>query len=133
MTSSTLAIIKPDAYPKKKEIPELIERASFIIADKKEVTLTLEQAEDFYAAHKEKPFFSDLCEFMSSGPCVVLRLKQEDSYAVPRWRIFIGDTDPAKAFSTTLRHRFGTSIDNNALHGSDSDENAATELEFFFG
>jgi nucleoside-diphosphate kinase len=92
--------------------------------------MTREQAEGFYAVHRERPFFSGLTEFMSSGPCVVMALEKES--AVKGWRDLMGATDPAKADAGTLRKEFGGSVGENAVHGSDSDENAAIEIAYFF-
>jgi nucleoside-diphosphate kinase len=92
--------------------------------------MTLGQAEGFYAVHRERPFFPGLTEFMSSGPCVVMALDKEG--AVKSWRDLMGATDPAKADEGTLRKQFGGSVGENAVHGSDSDENAAIEIAYFF-
>ena len=88
------------------------------------------QAEGFYAVHRERPFFSGLTEFMSSGPCVVMALEKEN--AVKSWRDLMGATDPAKADAGTLRKEFGGSVGENAVHGSDSGENAIIEITYFF-
>ena len=92
--------------------------------------MTTPQAEGFYAVHRERPFFPSLTEFMSSGPCVVMALQKES--AVKAWRDLMGATDPAKADDGTLRKEFGGSVGENAVHGSDSDENAAIEISYFF-
>jgi nucleoside-diphosphate kinase len=92
--------------------------------------MTRKQAEGFYAVHRERPFFAGLTEFMSSGPCVVMALEKET--AVKSWRDLMGATDPAKADAGTLRKEFGGSVGENAVHGSDSDENAAIEIAYFF-
>jgi len=92
--------------------------------------MTLQQAEGFYAVHRERPFFPGLTEFMSSAPCVVMVLEKEG--AVKAWRDLMGATDPAKADDGTLRKEFGASVGENAVHGSDSDENAAIEIAYFF-
>lgn len=92
--------------------------------------MTQRQAEGFYAVHRERPFFSGLVEFMSSGPSVVMALEKEN--AVKSWRDLMGATDPAKADEGTLRKLFGGSVGENAVHGSDSDENAAIEISYFF-
>jgi nucleoside-diphosphate kinase len=92
--------------------------------------MTQKQAEGFYAVHRERPFFAGLTEFMSSGPCVVMALEKES--AVKSWRDLMGATDPAKADAGTLRKEFARSIGENAVHGSDSDENAAIEISYFF-
>jgi nucleoside-diphosphate kinase len=92
--------------------------------------MTQQQAEGFYAVHRERPFFSGLVEFMSSGPSVVMALEKEN--AVKGWRDLMGATDPAKADAGTLRKDFGGSVGENAVHGSDSDENATIEIAYFF-
>jgi len=94
------------------------------------IHMTMPQAEGFYAVHRERPFFAGLTEFMSSGPCVVMALEKEG--AVKAWRDLMGATDPAKAEAGTLRKEFGGSVGENACHGSDSDENAAIEISYFF-
>ena len=92
--------------------------------------MTRQQAEGFYAVHRERPFFPGLTEFMSSAPCIVMVLEKEN--AVKAWRDLMGATDPAKADKGTLRKEFGDSVGENAVHGSDSDENAAIEIAYFF-
>jgi len=92
--------------------------------------MTRREAEGFYAIHRERPFFSGLTEFMSSAPCIVMVLEKEG--AVKAWRDLMGATDPAKADQGTLRKEFGASVGENAVHGSDSDENAAIEIAYFF-
>jgi nucleoside-diphosphate kinase len=94
------------------------------------IHMTLEEAEGFYAVHRERPFFGELTEFMSSGPCVVLALEKDG--AVKGWRDLMGATDPAKADEGTLRKEFGGSLGENAVHGSDSEENATIEIAYFF-
>jgi nucleoside-diphosphate kinase len=94
------------------------------------IHMTRAEAEGFYAVHRERPFFGELTEFMSSGPCVVLALEKEG--AVKAWRDLMGATDPAKADEGTLRKEFANSIGENAVHGSDSEENAAIEVSYFF-
>jgi len=128
----TFAIIKPDAvragYTGK--IIQRITDASFKLRAMKLLHLSLRQAEGFYAVHRERPFFAGLTEFMSSGPCVVMALEKEG--AVKAWRDLMGATDPAKADEGTIRKEFGGSVGENATHGSDSDENAAIEIAYFF-
>ena len=102
----------------------------FKIRGLKLIHMTRQQAEGFYDVHRERPFFSGLTEFMSSGPCVVMALEKES--AVKSWRDLMGATDPAKADAGTLRKEFGGSLGENAVHGSDSDENAAIEISYFF-
>lgn len=129
----TLAIVKPDAVESRKlgRILAHIEEQGFTVVALRMVRLTRRQAEAFYAIHRDRPFFNDLTTFMSSGPCVVMTL--EAPQAVDRWRKLMGATDPAKADEQTLRRQFGTSIERNAVHGSDSFETAVVEIGYFFG
>jgi nucleoside-diphosphate kinase len=128
----TLSIIKPNAVRTGKIGPILamINEAGFEIVAMKMVKITPEQAADFYAVHKDKPFFDDLTEFMTSGPLFVMILKHKN--AVEEFRKLIGATDPAKAEQGTIRKLFAVSVQMNAIHGSDSDENAKRESDFFF-
>ena len=128
----TLAIVKPDAVERHLTgaILQRIEAAGFHIRAMKRVQLTRAEAEGFYAVHRERPFFGSLTSFMSSGPAVVLVLEAPD--AIKKWRTLMGATDPAKADPGTLRKEFGGSLGENAVHGSDSDENAAIEIAYFF-
>src|SRR5262245_5843001 len=128
----TFAIIKPDAVRAKKagQILARIEEAGFAVKAMRLQHLTKQEAEGFYAVHKERPFFSGLTDFMSSGPCVLLAL--ESAEAIKKWRATMGPTDPAKAEPGTLRKDFGTNIEQNATHGSDAPETAAFELGYFF-
>ena len=128
----TFAIIKPDAVRSRLtgRIIQRIEDEGFQIRAMRLVNLSKPQAEGFYAVHRERPFFSSLTAFMSSGPAVVLALEAPD--AIKKWRTLMGATDPAKADAGTLRKEFGTSIENNATHGSDAPETAAFELSYFF-
>ena len=128
----TFAIIKPDAVAARYtgRILQRIEEAGFTIRAMRLVHLTQHEAEGFYAVHRERPFFGSLTKFMSSGPCVVMALEAPD--AIRKWRTLMGATDPAKADASTLRKEFGTSIENNATHGSDAPETAAYELGYFF-
>lgn len=128
----TFGIIKPDAVRAGKTgaILQRITDAGFKIRALKLVHLTKPEAEGFYAVHRERPFFPDLTAFMSSAPCVVMALEKEN--AVRAWRDLMGATDPAKADAGTLRKEFATSIGENAVHGSDSEENAQVELAYFF-
>ncbi|CAN5656619.1 nucleoside-diphosphate kinase [soil metagenome] len=132
LTNLTFAIIKPDAVRAGHtgNITQRIIDDGFRIRASKLIHITLKQAEGFYAVHRERPFFPGLTEFMSSGPCVVMVL--EKTGAVPTWRNLMGATDPAKADQGTLRKEFGASLSENAVHGSDSDENAAIEISYFF-
>lgn len=132
MSNLTFGIIKPDAVAAK-HTGSIIQRIldnGFIIRGLKIIHMTQKQAEGFYAVHRERPFFGGLVEFMSSGPCVVMALEKEG--AVKAWRDLMGATDPAKADAGTLRKEFGGSLGENAVHGSDSDENAAIEVAYFF-
>lgn len=128
----TLAIIKPDAVKAKNtgKIIDRIEQEGFSIIGLAKLQLDKEQAESFYAVHKGRGFFNELVSFMTSGPIVVLALEKEN--AVKAWRDLMGATDPLKAEPGTLRKLFGTNVGENATHGSDSLENAAIELDFFF-
>ncbi|HJU52969.1 MAG TPA: nucleoside-diphosphate kinase [Pyrinomonadaceae bacterium] len=128
----TFGIIKPDAVRggKTGAIIQRITDGGFRLRAMKLIHLTLEEAEGFYAVHRERPFFQELTKFMSSAPCVVLALEKEG--AVKAWRDLMGATDPAKADEGTLRKEFGGSLGENAVHGSDSEENAATEIAYFF-
>jgi nucleoside-diphosphate kinase len=128
----TLAIVKPDAVASGKvgEVLRRFEAAGFKIRALRMVKLSKEDAERFYAVHRERPFFGSLTEFMSSGPCVPVCL--EGDGIVPALRELMGATDPAKADEGTIRKDLAESIERNAVHGSDSPENAAIELAFFF-
>ena len=132
MNNQTFAIIKPDAVRNGysgKIIDRMINR-DFKILGLKLIRMTKSQAEGFYEIHKDKPFFSELTDFMSSGKCVVIALKKED--AVNKWRELIGATDPAEADEGTIRKDYASSLGENAVHGADSNENAAREIGFFF-
>ena len=128
----TFAIIKPDAVERRLagKILARIEAAGFTVRAMRLQHLSKKEAEGFYAVHKARPFFGELTDFMSSGPCVLLALEAEG--AIKQWRDTMGATDPAKADVGTLRRDFGTSIGNNATHGSDAPETAAFELGYFF-
>ena len=132
MSTLTFAIIKPDAVRAGDHgaIIQKISDSGFKIRGMKLIHQTQKQAEGFYAVHAERPFFGELTEFISSGPCVVLALEKEN--AVPSWRELMGATNPAEAAEGTLRKEFAASIGENAVHGSDSDENAAIEISYFF-
>ena len=132
MSNLTFGIIKPDAV-RANHTGSIIQRIldnGFSIRGLKLIHMTMPQAQGFYAVHRERPFFAGLTEFMSSGPCVVMALEKEG--AVKAWRDLMGATDPAKADEGTLRKQFGGSLGENAVHGSDSDENAAIEIAYFF-
>ena len=131
-TERTFAIIKPDAVKAGNagKILARIEAAGFLVRGMRLQHLSQKEAEGFYAVHKARPFFGELTTFMSSGPCVLLCLEAPD--AIKKWRDTMGPTDPAKADPGTLRRDFGTSIGNNATHGSDAADTAAFELGYFF-
>lgn len=128
----TLAIIKPDAMEKRLQgaILQRILDEGFEILALRQLRLTRAEAEGFYAVHRGKPFFDGLCAFMSRGPVVVLALARED--AVQRWRDVIGATNPAQAAAGTLRRQYAGSVTENAVHGSDSEENGRLECGYFF-
>ena len=128
----TLAIIKPDAVGRglAGEILKHIHEAKFKVVAIKSLRLTKSEAEGFYAVHRERPFFKDLTDFMSSGKVVVMALEAEN--AIARWRETMGATDPTKAAPGTIRKIFGTSIQNNCTHGSDAPDTAKFELGYFF-
>ncbi len=128
----TFSIIKPDAVEKKKAgaILALLEESGFTILACKRMKLTREVAEGFYAVHKERPFFGELVTFMTRSPVFVAVLERED--AVAQYRKVMGATDPAKAESNTIRKKFGANVGENAVHGSDSLENAKIEIAYFF-
>ena len=131
-TERTFAIIKPDAVERRLagKILARIEDAGFTVRGMRLQHLTRKEAEGFYAVHRERPFFGELTEFMSSGPCVLLALEAPD--ALRKWRDTMGPTDPSKAAPGSLRRDFGESIGRNATHGSDAPETAAFELGYFF-
>lgn len=128
----TFTMLKPDAVSASNSgaIIKLIEEAGFRIVAIKKTLLTPERAGEFYAVHKERPFYKDLCKYMSSGPIIPMILEKDN--AVEDFRKLIGATDPAKAAAGTIRNLFAKSIEANAIHGSDSDDNAAIEGNFFF-
>jgi nucleoside-diphosphate kinase len=132
MSNLTFGIIKPDAVRAGKQgaIIQKVLDSGFKIRGMKLIHQSLKQAQGFYSVHAERPFFGELTEFMSSGACVVLALEKEN--AVPAWRELMGATNPAEAAEGTLRKEFATSIGENAVHGSDSEENAAIEIAYFF-
>ena len=132
MTNRTFAIIKPDAVKNRYtgKIYDQILQTGFTILSAKLLKMTLTQAEGFYAVHRERPFYGELTTFMSSGACMVLALEKEN--AVAAWRETIGATNPEEAAEGTIRKDFATSLGENAVHGSDSDENAEKEIAFFF-
>ena len=132
MANRTFTIIKPDSVRKGNfgKIIDRLEREGFTILGLKKVSLSQKQAEGFYAVHRERPFYRDLVKYMISGPVYVAAL--ERSNAVAHLRKVMGATDPKKADRGTIRAEYGDSIEQNAIHGSDSDENARVEIGFFF-
>lgn len=132
MLQRTLSIIKPDSVSKgvAGKIISRFEAEGFTIRAMKMVALTKAEAEGFYAVHRERPFFGSLCDFMSSGPAVVMVLEAEE--AIDRNRQLMGATDPAQAEPGTLRADFATNKERNAVHGSDAPETAAAEIAYFF-
>ena len=128
----TLSIIKPDAVERnlQEEIKVEFKNNGFEIINEKKIHISKEEAEKFYKVHESKPFYNDLCEYLSSGPIIVMRLQKEN--AVLENRKLMGATNPQDADDGTLRKKYGISIDKNSVHGSDSVENAKLELDFFF-
>ena len=134
MSSSeqTLSIIKPDAVERNlvEEIKNIFKKNNLIIKESKKIQITKEEAADFYRVHQSKPFYDELCSYLSSVPIVVMILKGEN--AVIQNRELMGATNPKDAKENTIRKLYGISIDKNSVHGSDSNENAKKEIEFFF-
>ena len=134
MSSSeqTLSIIKPDAVERNlvDEIKNIFKKNNLIIKESKKIQITKEEAADFYKIHQSKPFYDDLCSYLSSGPIVVMILQGEN--AVIQNRELMGATNPKDAKENTIRKIYGISIDKNSVHGSDSVENAKIEIDFFF-
>ena len=128
----TLSIIKPDAVERNlaEEIKEIFKANNLKIYDVKKIHITKDEAAEFYKVHQSKPFYNDLCSYLSSGPIVVMILEGENAVATNRK--LMGATDPKKAELNTIRKKYGLSIDKNSVHGSDSVENAKKEIEFFF-
>jgi nucleoside-diphosphate kinase len=128
----TFAIIKPDAVERNitGKVLDKIEGAGFKIVGMKKIQLTKKEAEGFYYVHKERPFFNDLCTFMSRNPVVVMALEKEN--AIAAWRELMGATNPANADAGTIRKELGVSIEENTVHGSDSHESVSFEIPFFF-
>ena len=128
----TLSIIKPDAVERNlsEEIKNEFKRNGFKIKEEKKVHLEKSEAERFYLVHQSKPFYNDLCDYLSSGPIIVMVLEKEN--AVIANRELMGATNPSEAIEGTLRKKYGISIDKNSVHGSDSIENARIEIDFFF-
>ena len=128
----TLSIIKPDAIERnlEKEIKNQFVNKGFKIVKEKKIMLEKSEAEEFYKVHQTKPFYNDLCEYLSSGPIVVMILEKEN--AIQENRSLMGATNPKEAVDGTIRKKYGISIDKNSVHGSDSSENAEREINFFF-
>ncbi len=128
----TLSIIKPDAVERnlENEIKNIFKENKFTINKEKKVQISKSEAEKFYKIHETKPFFNDLCNYLSSGPIVVIVLEKEN--AVLENRKLMGATNPKEAADGTIRKKYGISIDKNSVHGSDSVENAKIEIDFFF-
>ncbi len=131
-TEKTLSIIKPDAVERnlENEIKEIFLKNGFKILKEKKIQIDKSEAEKFYKVHETKPFYNDLCSYLSSGPIVVMVLEKEN--AVLGNRELMGATNPKDALDGTIRKKYGISIDKNSVHGSDSPENAKTEIDFFF-
>ena len=134
MSSSeqTLSIIKPDAVERNlvEEIKDIFKKNNLIIKESKKIQISKEEAADFYRVHQSKPFYDELCSYLSSGPIVVMILQGEN--AVIQNRELMGATNPKDAKENTIRKLYGISIDKNSVHGSDSVENAKIEIDFFF-
>jgi len=132
MLEQTLSIIKPDAVERELEIKikKIFLDNKLNIVDSKKIQISKEEAEEFYKVHQTKPFYEKLCSYLSSGPIIVIILYGEN--AIQKNRDLMGDTDPKKAKDGTIRKLYGISIDKNSVHGSDSSENAKTEIDFFF-
>ena len=128
----TLSIIKPDAVERNldSQIKEMFRKNGFTIIKEKKIQIEKQEAEKFYKVHETKPFYNDLCAYLSSGPIVVMILQKEN--AVKRNRELMGATNPKDAEEGTIRKKYGISIDKNSVHGSDSVENAKIEIDFFF-
>ena len=131
-TEQTLSIIKPDAVERNldNEIKEMFKNKGFAILKEKKIQIEKSEAEKFYKVHETKPFYNDLCAYLSSGPIVVMVLEKEN--AVLSNRELMGATNPSDAEEDTIRKKYGISIDKNSVHGSDSVENAKIEIDFFF-
>ena len=131
-TEQTLSIIKPDAVERnlENEIKEMFKKNGFSILKEKKIQIEKYEAEKFYKVHETKPFYNDLCAYLSSGPIVVMILGKEN--AVLANRNLMGSTNPKDADNGTIRKKYGMSIDKNSVHGSDSIENAKIEIDFFF-
>ena len=128
----TLSIVKPDAVERNltDEIKKIFLKNDLVIKESKKIQITKDEAAEFYKVHQSKPFYNDLCTYLSSGPIVVMVL--EGNNAVAAYRKIMGATNPKEAEENTIRKLFGISIDKNSVHGSDSPENAKIEIDFFF-
>ena len=128
----TLSIIKPDAVERnlQDDIKKMFIDNGFSIKDEKKIQISKTEAEEFYKVHQSKPFYNDLCSYLSSGPIVVMKLEKDN--AIVANRKLMGATDPLKADNGTIRKKYGISIDKNSVNGSDSVENAKIEIDFFF-
>ena len=131
-TEQTLSIIKPDAVERNltEEIKSIFKKNNLKIINSKKIHITKDEAAEFYKVHQSKPFYNDLCVYLSSGPIVAMILEGEN--AIQTNRKIMGATDPKNAEKNTIRELFGISIDKNSVHGSDSDDNAKKEIDFFF-
>ena len=131
-SQQTLSIIKPDAVERNlvEEIKNILKKNNLTIKDIKKIHITKDEASEFYKVHQSKPFYNDLCTYLSSGPIVVMILEGEN--AVIKYRELMGATNPKDADEKTIRKLYGISIDKNSVHGSDSIENAKKEIKFFF-
>ena len=131
-SEQTLSIIKPDAVERnlQDEIKNEFNKNGFSISKEKKIHISKQEAEQFYKVHETKPFYNDLCEYLSSGPIVVMILEKEN--AIKENRSLMGATNPKEAVDGTIRKKYGISIDKNSVHGSDSFENAEKEINFFF-
>tara|TARA_B100001248_G_C27249517_1_gene393099 strand:+ start:111 stop:521 length:411 start_codon:yes stop_codon:yes gene_type:complete len=131
-TEQTLSIIKPDAVERNlgEDIKKILVNNNLLVKDSKKLRISKDEAEEFYRVHQSKPFYNDLCNYLSSGPIEVIILEGED--AIIKYRRLMGATDPKKAEKNTIRQLYGLSIDKNSVHGSDSLENAKKEIDFFF-
>ncbi len=128
----TLSIIKPDAVERnlQEEIKNIFKKNGFNLINEKKIHILKSEAEQFYKVHETKPFYNDLCEYLSSGPIIVIILEKENAVAANRE--LMGATKPEEAAEGTIRKKYGLSIDKNSVHGSDSIENAKVEIDFFF-
>ena len=131
-SEQTLSIIKPDAVERnlQDEIKNEFNKNGFVISKEKKINISKQEAEQFYKVHETKPFYNDLCEYLSSGPIIVMSLQKKN--AVLDNRKLMGATNPKEAEKGTLREKYGISIEKNSVHGSDSTENAKIEIDFFF-